>query len=389
MVDTIILRVHDLRRHEQLVNELKTNFKGTTKNTAYLSPQEAESVRNSQTIDVKEYIDYFWNSTTGTHLVHYSSQKKLNNSGHYYLNSFVNYDRDFIEFNFSVPKYIFGTNILMYCEHYWNKNFKYSVNSSLDYNLKMTYELLIKFIPTFFNKEFIGIDLVDYTLVEINRIDLSFNQVFDCKKFALDYLEYQKRIRIKHLRADSNGFRTYDTAVSYSTKRFSFKIYHKGSEYRKHDRNENERINKAKGREYFNIDELQSLADKTLRYEVTLRDSELSYLFNHKIFRKKCPIHKANYEIYKKVESAKQKNDSIALRTGSFRSTILKNAFIATHPYINYCKSDEAIHRKMTRLLNRKRQFYLKTSKYIEEFNSETFSASFEPRAMFSKISSY
>ena len=387
MVDTIVMRVHDLRKHDALVNEIKTNFKkGTTKNTAYLTPEETESIKISETIDNKDFIDYYWNPKTGTHLIHYSSQEKLNNSGHYLLNAFVNYDRDFVEFNFSVPKYIHGTNVLMFCEHIWNKNFNYFNNSSLDFNLKKIYDRLLNFIINFFNLEFIGKDIVDFSLVEINRIDLSFNQVFDNKKFALDYLEYQKKIRKKHLRADSNSYRAWDTSLMYSTKRFSFKIYHKGTEYKKHDRKEHEKINNIKGREYFNINELQSFSDKMLRYEVTFRDSMLSYLFNHKIFRNKCPQHKANYKIYKKVEEIKAKNDLIASTTNSFPLNILREAYINKHPYLPIDKADDVVHIKMSRLLNRKRQFRLKTNKYVEEFNSTTtINSCFEPRALFSK----
>ncbi len=93
MVDTIVIRVHDLKRHEQLVNELNTNFKGTTKNTIYLPPEDFEMIRRNEIFDAKDYIDFWHNPKTGTHLVHFSSQKKLNNSGHYYLNAFVNFSR--------------------------------------------------------------------------------------------------------------------------------------------------------------------------------------------------------------------------------------------------------------------------------------------------------
>ena len=104
-----------------------------------------------------------------------------------------------------------------------------------------------------------------------------------------------------------------------------------------------------------------------------------------RFFRKKCPTHQANYRIYKRVESAKAKNDSIASRTGSFRSSIIREAFIKCHPYINIDKSDILIHKKMTSLLNRKRQFLLTVNKYVKEFNSTTQSCTFDPRAQFSK----
>lgn len=386
MVDTIILRVHDLRKHADLVHYINHDFKGTSLNTIYLSDEDREEIRSSPTIDAKDYIDFFMNSkTNSTHLVRYRSQEKLNSSGHYYLNFFENDDKDYIEFNFSIPKYKYGTNILMFTEHVWNRDFKYYNNSDLDYNLKLSYDFVIRFVKYFFYKEFIEKDIVDYSDVEINRIDFCFNQVFDNKRYALQYLEYQKKLRKKNLSASSNNFREYETSFMYTTKRYSMKIYHKGTEYKKHDKKENERINKEKGYEHFKIDRLQSFADKILRYEVTFRDTMLSYLFNHKVFRKNCPIHKKQYDIYKKVESSIAKNDRIAERTGSFKMQSFKQRFIEKNPYVIIDKDELQIHKKMSKLLNRNRQFLLKTNPYIEDFNSITQSSNFEERALFSK----
>jgi hypothetical protein len=385
MVDTIVLRVHDRRKHEALVKYINTNFKGTTKNTAYLTKEDEDAITNSQTIDGKRYLDYYWNSKTGTHLVRFKSQEKINHSGHYFLHLYEDIDRDFIEFNFSVPKYIYGTNVLMFCEHYWTKNFNFFNNSSLNYNLQRSYDRLMVFIQKFFNNEFVFENIVDFSDVEVNRIDISFNQVFDNKKYALQYLEFQKKLRKKNLRVDSNNFREYETSLMYTTKRYSLKIYHKGTEYNKHDRKEHDKINKVKGNDYFNIPELQSFADKILRYEITLRDTMLSYLFNHNVFRKKCPIHKKQYDVYKKVESALAKNDTISRNLSSYKNESSRERFMENHPYIIIDKEKLLIHRKMAKLLSNNRRFLLKTNSYIESFNSKSQSGNFEKRALFSK----
>ena len=73
MIDTIVLRVHDLKKHADLVHYINHKFNGTTKNSIYLSEEESDTIKNSETIDAKTYIDYFWNSRTGTHLVRYKS----------------------------------------------------------------------------------------------------------------------------------------------------------------------------------------------------------------------------------------------------------------------------------------------------------------------------
>jgi hypothetical protein len=384
MVDTIVMRVHDLKKHQALVNYVNFNFKGTSKNTILIDKEAHDNMAKSPLMDEKNIIDYFRNDKNGIHLVRYKSQERLNTSGHYYFHAFENRDRNFIEFDFAIPKYIWGTNILMLVEHVWDKNFQYHRSQSLDYNLKKSYELLVNFISRFFKNEFIDCP-IDYTCVEINRIDFCFNQVFDSKKHALEYLEYQKQIRRKNSRIDGNSFREYETSLMYVTKRYSLKVYHKGTEYTKSDRKEHTRINKERGREVFNIENLQAFSDKILRYEVTFRDTMLSYLYNNKVFRKNCPVHSANYAIYKKVEAAKLKNDKIAERNGIFKSELLRQRYMTNHPYISISKESMFIFKKISKLLNRNREFILKTTPHIDEFNSKTTSYSnFEPRALFS-----
>ena len=110
----------------------------------------------------------------------------------------------------------------------------------------------------------------------------------------------------------------------------------------------------------------------------------LSYIFNHYIFRKKCPLHKANYETYKKIDSLKHKNDLIASNARYFPEGGLRDAYLKSHPTHNFDKHEEAVFEKMSKLLNRQRNFYLKTNKSVEDFNSSSIGGSFDPRALFS-----
>lgn len=386
MVDTIVMRIHDLRKHHDLVKFVNTNFKGTSKHSAQIPKEEVDELRKSPLADDKFIVDYFRNSKTGTHIIHYKSQERLNTSGHYYFHAFENRDRDFLEFNFSVPKYKWGTNILHFARHMWDKDFVYYKHSSIMYNLNESYALLISFIKSFFLSEFAGLCAIDYSLVEINRIDLAYNQVFGSKDHALEYLEYQKEIRRKHSRKDVLHFREYETSLMYTTHRYSLKIYHKGSEYKKHDRKEHKRINSLKNKEFFKIDELQSVADKILRYEITFRDSMFSYLYCNRIFRNKCPRHKVRYEIYKRVEANNEKNDRLADRIAKFSDPAKKAKFKKSHPYLEVTPNERKIHKDMKKLLSRNRLFMLRVDENVQRFNSETDNYEyFEERAHFSK----
>lgn len=384
MVDTLVLRVHDLRKHKELVKYVNMHFKGTEKYTSEIPKKKMDELRK-QNVDEKEIIDYFRTSRIGTHLIRYKRQKKVNNSGNYFFQAYENKDRDFLEFSFSIPKYIYGTNIFQFVSHIWHKSFVYYQNSKLKFNLNTSFERLIRFIQIFFKTEFIDIP-ISFENVEINRIDLCFNQIFRDQKSALEYLEFQKQLRKKHSRIDGDNSRDWATSMMYITKRYSAKIYHKGSEFRKHDKNELKKINREKGHNYFKVDELEKLADRILRYEITFRQKMMSDLYNTKIFRRNCPIHRRYMKIYKKVDLLYQKNQRIAERISHFVFEKSKNKFIDRNPYFKPSREEKLIYKHIQKLINRNRTFMMKTNNNTSLFNSETSRDSyFDPRAKFSK----
>ena len=126
---------------------------------------------------------------------------------------------------------------------------------------------------------------------EINRIDLCYNQFFNSKEDSLNYLDEQKKLLCKYARSSKNNYRSYDTSLLYITRRYSFKIYHKGTEFKKNDypkiANNGNPLNIPL--QYF-LDE----SDKILRYEMTFRRSQMNYLVNHyfAISKEKSLYHK-------------------------------------------------------------------------------------------------
>lgn len=384
MIDTIVLRIHDLHYHKELADYLNKEHEGYSRETGEITKEDYDSFMNIR--DKNLHMEILKLHKKGQFLIRHKSQKLLNNSGHYFLNVFINYERDFLEFNFSIPKYYYGTNVFMYVPHFSDKSFAFHNNQSLQYSLDQAYDRLIRFLKYFMDSELSYIHEIDYTKVEINRIDLCYNQVFNSERDALKYLEYQKEIRRKHSRKDSNSFREYETSLMYITARYSLKVYHKGAEYLKHDLKENCLINKERKEEYFNIDGLQAFASKILRYEITIRSKYLSYLFKQKVFRKNCPYHKANYKIYKSVEMQLKKNESIFLHLSRLKSEKTKENYLKLNPIIKISTENKAIYRNMERLLDRQSEFMLQVSKEVDMFNKTTVKSShYESRALFSK----
>ena len=174
-----------------------------------------------------EKVEMYQDKRTGNFLLKSQNGKQLNSSSHYSFSYHINFMRDFIEFNFSIPKYQFGTNILMFIEHDRDKEFKMFSSQTLEYNLQKSYKLLSNFIANFFKREF-TICNIDLKNVEINRIDVCFNQVFNSKEDALLYLEYQKKLKKKNARDEQGVMHDWTTSLMYKTRRYSAKIYHKG-----------------------------------------------------------------------------------------------------------------------------------------------------------------
>lgn len=311
MIDTVILRVHNLEKNHTLVNNLD-NF--TTKGyetrlldvpASFMKDISEKGIKDPAII-LEELRFKNKMGKGGRYILKTKVGKHVNLSSHYMLTYFINYTKDYVEFNFSIPKYKYGTNMFLFVRHQVDRGYMFFNASTLDFNMRDSYELLMTFLKRFFHWEFI-MCTVKFTDIEINRIDVCFNQVFKDKADALLYLEYQKRLKKKYARDENGVMRGYETSLMYVTNRFSAKIYHKGTEYERHDKKEHLKYNNEKRVEYFKTKSLQVFADRILRYELTLRNPFLNYIHKRHIFRKKDKQWQNLYTQYHLVEAIKWK----------------------------------------------------------------------------------
>jgi len=155
----------------------------------------------------------------------------------------ININAGYIEFNFSIPKYLYGHQLLQFVPQIFSNSFRKDSFKyhSFDFQSKKLYQRLIKFIDYFFTdlcKKFKVDTLPNYNYIEIFRIDFCYNQYFENKDQALMYLNEQKKIHKKRSHKKSKVLTEDITTKNYETSltigRSSgnyFKIYHKGSEY--------------------------------------------------------------------------------------------------------------------------------------------------------------
>jgi len=294
MIDTIIFRIEDLKHHERLVDYLhKVSGQGQSRFVKVF-----ETGLDAEQIEKRMYHHNYFRD----HLDGYEFEAAYRNfirSYHYDVNYGIFFDRDWIEFNFSIPKYLYGTNVFQFVPHYFDK--EYSSFRLLDFKdtAGVVYERLIRFLEYFFEKEFNG--LVDYRFVRIARMDVCYNRLFSSKEDALSYLADIKRVKKKFIRDTAAKNNSYASGIYYPATDYTFKVYHKGSEFRVHD------LPKLRQRKSFVKTELQSItdfADRIVRYEIEFKTAFLSKLFGKYIFRSESDYWPAARKYYNSISKS-------------------------------------------------------------------------------------
>jgi|GEM_PF-2100271 len=282
MIDTIVLRIHRVKeKYHHLVKYLEQ-----INNQSYVKKYHHEGLKS----DSKTSILY---GDTGNilNLTHRSSINIA--SSHYSISFLISEERDFIELNFSIPKYLYSTNVMQFVDQH---------NTSS----KHCYDKLINLLSEFFNKYFPYAP--DWEDLEVNRIDICFNQFFLSKGDAMRYLDEQKNLGIHYAKSDINGAKTYGTTevttVFYKTDNYSFKIYHKGTEFQKNDYRELVKNNPMG----FNLEELKNNADKILRYEMTCRKGLFNYLFKQRLKDNENTAFNHNFHKIKDLKGSRRNN---------------------------------------------------------------------------------
>lgn len=390
MIDTIVLRIHNLHKNGKIVELLRAKGNGST---LYDIKNPHRKYFDSDTGLVYDKPDDFIQikameyGDTGKTQIFYKD--KILTSSHYYLGYQIRSDRDYIEFNFSIPKFIYGTNLVQFVPHHTEHTKYYSRNEIEDLKSvqNFTYDRLIGFIKTFLKKyfhsvyDFQGIDLND---VEINRLDICFNQHFNSRKEALKYLEFQKKIKKKYIRETSKNKIDWGTSIFLTTDRYSAKIYHKGSEYNstEGERKHHEKINKTHKKEIFKIEDkydkngkllcegLQSYSDRILRYEISFRNAMISHLYRKKIFARTCPMFKSMRNDFKEVDSIQKKCERL----------INKKVENPLRELNQLSKEKKANHKLYKSIMSKTVSFRLKVSEETKKANSSIQGMKFSKR---------
>lgn len=290
MLDTIHFRIRNLQVHENLkIALLEKSYSGKSIRRFEVDEDMGKTISRSKL--AFKYLHYFDSGNSST-VVHFNELK----SHHYSIAYKVDLERDYIEVNLSLPKWLYGTNVLQLIPHHFDRGHgSYcTANSPLDIANEY-YAVFLSVFKYLLHRYF---DNPRLDLIEIIRLDFCYNQVFDSKEDCDRYFDLVKTRNKKYQRINANNAVSYNSSLFVKNRHYSFKIYKKGVEFEKHDKRKLFEYNKNNAG-HFNIESLQELADKTLRYEMTMRSSWLNYLYNYRIAMVR-ESWKESYDYYKK-----------------------------------------------------------------------------------------
>lgn len=392
MLDTVVFRVHNLSKKlcfDKNDPKCLCCFDAKNKECYHdvFSQMVPVLVANSKKVKqkVKRYYDmrdYLAENTT----LYFDEGKSHKNiegylscpSSHYYIRFYGRPQRDHLEFNFSIPKYLYGHNVAQFVQEPNRMNSYYPFR--LDEQYKYLFNNFLKFSDYFFNFYFPFVDKED---IEINRIDFCFNQFFRNKKDSLIFLDSIKKIKF----SNSKGFEyvqgEWGTTLMKKNKYYSFKVYHKGEEFRKNDCQELKKINEDNEVNIFDLSLLQSESDRILRYEMTFRNSYFNYLYKTKVYKKNNSQYIFLRQCFNKVKNKAKvltdvlkKADELSFvdflqrDSGFFVKDLLQKKGLRELPLYIVNKYVDHFHDLYRMILCRQCEFYLKINDYdIEAIN--------------------
>lgn len=250
MIDTINLSILNIKDYAQTVQFLKATDK-----------EKTETILSNDNIpkhNTDTFLAYNYYADNGN-IIALNSRSFYNSpSSSYKISYNLNFAKNTLEFNISVPKYTMRTNVFQFLEYY---------NTNEYTTWKLFRQFVKKFVSNFPDK----IKACD---VAITRIDLCYNQIFNSYEDSKSYLKNLETNLKTIVRKPSNLVVYGDNGLAYLTSTGYYKIYHKGDEFKKHDARE---LQKTGG---IDIAYLQKIADRTLRYETTIRAGKIKRLFS-------------------------------------------------------------------------------------------------------------
>jgi len=271
MIDTVTIRIHNAEQYS-LYEYFNSPDSGITHVTG--------AVQDGK-VDTSLLSGIYFNDTD-KFLVVRRMGRLYNPTSNYFVGVRCDPGNNWVDIEYSCPKWQFGHNVAQLIDYY-------------DQGSVKCFQVLRRHLIAFFDKH-VPFRIQDGD-IEIRRIDFCYNQFHETQSDALNYLELLKPGFSRLARKNGSVPVPYDTGIHFTTRRMSFKVYHKGTEFRKND------YYKLLDKHIpgFDIDATAQAADRILRYECTFRHSGLNYAFHQLYEKAKSPGKDAINSIYRKM----------------------------------------------------------------------------------------
>lgn len=107
MIDTIVLRIHNIeQKYKRSIKAFELDITDRIKTeTGFVKTSEFEELKKKYK-DSTKIINSLKMNRTGQFLIKSAAGNKKTNSGHYEFRYNINWDKNYIEMNFSIPKYV-------------------------------------------------------------------------------------------------------------------------------------------------------------------------------------------------------------------------------------------------------------------------------------------
>jgi len=271
MIDTITIRIHNAIQYK-----LYEYFNSPAVGITYINNADPDIKTDTSKISGVYFND-------SDNFIEFRRVGRLYNpTSNYHLSVKCNPGDNIVDLEYSCPKWTYGHNVAQLIDYHQQDSQK-------------CYQVLLRHLVAFFDRHIpFKIEPGD---IEIRRIDMCYNQFHETYQDAMNYLDLLKPGFTRLARKNGSVPVPYDTGIHFTTRRMSFKCYHKGSEFRKND------YYKLLDKHIpgYDIEATARAADRILRYEATFRSSYLNYAFMQLYTKIKNPAPGIKNSIYRKM----------------------------------------------------------------------------------------
>lgn len=227
---------------------------------------------------------------------------------------YINPLKEEIKIRFSIPKYLYGTNLFEFLPTFGTP--LYSVEHNYYKDLQkisdITYTRMIRLLKDFFITNFVSINFneVGFSDVIIDEIHFCTNQYFNDSYIIDEVMEMQRKKKKKYERTETMRKWDYKTTPVYIVSQAStFKIYRKYQDFLKHDYK-----NLQKSSRGYDVEHLKEKSKHILRYETEMRNAKINEIFTNKLLKDSNYVGKVyneaqDYNDYKKIRSVMRWTD--------------------------------------------------------------------------------